>query len=82
MATLTVEDFPDALYAALKNSADRHGRSINEEAIAQLDVMLRVRDPAEKKRMLTQMRAFRKRLEGKIWLTEEDVDRFINEGRE
>jgi plasmid stability protein len=82
MATLTLKNVPDSLYARLKLAAARNRRSLNQEAIAQLEQTLWTRTPDENERAAEQVRAFRKTLEGRVWLTEEDVDRFINEGRE
>src|SRR5262249_16291260 len=36
MATLHVRNFPDALYARLRAEAERHGRSIGAQVIAEL----------------------------------------------
>lgn len=46
MATLTVKNLPDALYARLKSRADAQRRSINAEAIVCLERMLSDEDPS------------------------------------
>lgn len=64
MATLTLRNVPDELYAALKESAKRNRRSLNQEAIAEL---ARARETHD---------------EEAHWMTADEIDRFINEGRE
>lgn len=40
MATLTIKNLPDDLYARLKERAERHRRSLNGEAITCLEAAL------------------------------------------
>lgn len=115
---LTLRNVPDDLYAALKESAKRNRRSLNQEAIARLEEELetprdqgRLDAAAERVRehrarrgtyvdhdlidqfinegrenredvALERAIAGRKSLEGRVWALPEDVERFINEGRE
>jgi plasmid stability protein len=81
MATLTLKNVPDDLYAALKESAKRNRRSLNQEVIAELAERRQPpkvdRDPA-----FERARAGREAFEGRIWATPQQIDRFINEGRD
>lgn len=45
MATLTIKNFPDDLYATLKERAKLNRRSINSEAIICLERALRYEEP-------------------------------------
>jgi len=47
MATITLKNVPEEVYAALKQQAKRHKRSLNQEAIVCLDLALGrgARDP-------------------------------------
>lgn len=40
MATLTIKGFPETLYQKLKERAERHRRSMNNEAIACLEQVI------------------------------------------
>ncbi len=82
MATLTLRNVPDALVDRLKIAAVRNGRSVDEEAIAQLEEVLPNRTHEETARILAEVRSFREGLKGRVWATDEDIDAFINEGRE
>jgi plasmid stability protein len=81
MATLTLRNVPDDLYAALKESAKRNRRSLNQEAIAELAAGQQAVPPG---RDLAAERASagREALEGRIWATPQQIERFINEGRD
>ena len=60
MATLTIKNIPDDLYAQLKQSADAHRRSINSEVIVCLERLLQNphRDAGE---LLANIRKLRKK---------------------
>jgi plasmid stability protein/bifunctional DNA-binding transcriptional regulator/antitoxin component of YhaV-PrlF toxin-antitoxin module len=57
MATLTVKNLPDALYARLKSRADAQRRSINAEAIVCLERVLSDDDPKPESRLEPAARA-------------------------
>jgi len=81
MATLTLRNVPDDLYAALKESAKRNRRSLNQEVIAELTS----RDPRPTQGgdpAADRARAAQEALEGHVWATPQQIDRFINEGRD
>ena len=81
MPSLTIKNIPDALYEELKLAAHNHRRSINSEVIMLLE-----------KRLLPQ-KTNRKELEERarecremtrklgIYVTEEEIDKAINQGR-
>jgi plasmid stability protein len=79
MATLTIENLPDALYERLKHSASRHQRSVNSEVIACLEKVLagNLVDPAT---FLASIRTLRQTLTT-VFVTEEDLRVAKNEGR-
>lgn len=79
MAILTIENFPDELYAKLANTAKLHRRSINSEAIFLLETSLYERSrnvDAE----LEKIRKTRESIKG-VHLTDDDLDFAKNEGR-
>lgn len=81
MATLTVEDLPDELYAALSRAAKENGRSINDEAIVRLE---RGSDDVEPDvdPILKSIRHHREAMAAKgMRLTDEMLERGKNEGR-
>lgn len=61
MATITLKNVPKAVHSALKQRALRHKRSLNQEAIHCLDMVLgrRPRDPAY---VLEDIRGLRSRI--------------------
>lgn len=83
MATLTLKNVPDDLHRRLKARAERNHRSLNREAIRCLEASVapemsvaHVDEPAER------ARAFREQLAAEgVWITAEDVERAIEEGR-
>jgi len=79
MATLTIKNLPDELYAELTRTAKRHRRSINSEAIVQLETSLRKRD-VDVEAELEEIRSNREKITG-VWLTDDLLDRAKNEGR-
>lgn len=79
MATLTIKNVPDELYAALGRKAKQNRRSINSEAIVQLERLLdkgRLDIEAE----LDEIRELRKKTKG-LWLTDKILEKAKNEGR-
>ena len=72
---------PDDLYAELKKAAKRNRRSLNQEVIAELASHS---SPITGDRDLAWERAtaHRKELGERVWATPQQIDRFINEGRD
>jgi plasmid stability protein len=82
MATLTLKNVPEELVARLKREAAKNRRSLNQEVISRLEETSRSRpDPAAVRQALEQSRASRKQFEGRIWVTDEELDEMINTGR-
>ncbi len=80
MATLTIKNLPDALYAELKAKAAEHRRSLNSEAILAVEQALtqgRLADPAK---ILAEVRRGRVRLKG-VYLTDKDLRAAREHGR-
>ncbi len=80
MATLTIKNLPDEIYAALSRRAKSNRRSINGEAIVQLEQGLK-RDELDADALIERIRKNRKKLEGRVWLTDEFLEYAKNEGR-
>lgn len=81
MATLTIKNFPDELYAALTRTAKKHRRSINSEAIVRLEKALEENGP-DLESTLENIRANRTKMQEKgVWLTDDILDLAKNEGR-
>ena len=78
MATLTIKNLPDEIYLALTNKAKEHRRSINSEAIVQLESSLGRNANASVS--AAEIRELRRKTEG-LWLTDEILVRAKNEGR-
>jgi len=79
MATLTIKNLPDEIYAALTKTAKRHRRSINSEAIVQLQSSLE-KESVDVESELEEIRRFRESITG-VYLTDEDLEFAKNEGR-
>ncbi len=80
MATLTIKNLPDPLYAQLKARAAEHRRSINSEAILAVERALtdaRAGDPAN---LLAALRRSRARLKG-VYLTDRELRTARKSGR-
>jgi plasmid stability protein len=80
MATLTIRNLPDSLYAQLKARAAAHRRSINSEAILVVEGALaeaRAGDPAT---LLAALRRSRARLKG-VYLTDQGLRAARESGR-
>ena len=80
MATLTIKNLPDQLYARLKARAAEHRRSINSEAILAVERALINPAPAEPDQLLAALRRSRARLEG-LYVTDRDLRAARNTGR-
>jgi len=78
MATLTIKNLPDEIYATLSEVAKRNRRSINGEAIFRLERSLDERVIESKKELLAKIRADRDKLAAKsVRLT----DKILAEGK-
>ncbi len=77
MATLTLKNVPEELHEKLRQQARRHRRSLNREVIDLLATAVGERPltPGELRAFVAEQEA-----EG-IWVNEEEVRRFITEGR-
>ena len=81
MATLTIKNLPDEVYAALGKMAKRNRRSINGEAIVRLEQGLQNIEP-DIEETLKRIRRNREQLKRQgVWLTDEFLDYAKNEGR-
>jgi plasmid stability protein len=84
MTSLTVKNIPPLIYERLKMQAENNRRSINSEVIVILEKALQVvpqRTPAEVEKLLEQSRKLRE-LTADYVVTEEEINRWKNEGRE
>lgn len=72
MATLTIKNLPDELYAQLKARAAEHRRSINSEAILAVERALAGEGPRDPKPILRMLREGRATIKG-VYLTEESI---------
>lgn len=79
MATMTIKNMPDDLYAALKETAAANRRSLNSQAILCLERAVQS-TPIDTRRLVSRIRARRARLEG-IFITDADIDEAKREGR-
>lgn len=79
MATLTIKNLPDEIYAALTLAAKQNRRSINSEAIVQLE-RLRGTQHRDIDEELRAIRELRRKTKG-LRLTDAIIKRAKNEGR-
>lgn len=79
MATLTIKNMPGELHSQLRESARRNRRSINSEAIVQLERALAHVRPDEDE-LLARARLLRER--SLIYLTDANLRAARDEGRE
>jgi plasmid stability protein len=80
MATLTIKNLPDPLYARLKARAAEHRRSINSEAILAIERALMEATAGDPANLLAALRRSRGRLKG-IHLTDKALRAARNSGR-
>ena len=80
MATLTIKNLPDQLYARLKTRATENRRSINSEAILAVERALIDPAPAEPDQLLAALRRSRARLKG-LYITDRELRAARNTGR-
>lgn len=79
MATLTIKNMPDELYEMLKKAAAGNRRSINNEVITIIEKALQ-QQRFTKEEFLEQARQLRE-MTAHYYLTNEELDRWKNEGR-
>lgn len=79
MATITLKNIPDDLYARLKHQARAHRRSINSELIHCLEGILRPRKVSTEKR-LERIRSLRAEVDMET-VNAEEVLEAIDQGR-
>jgi len=80
MATITVKNIPDDVYARLKKQAKYNRRSVNSEVIVLMErATIAYRTDADVERILADAKALRDSMN--FVATEEEIDRAINEGR-
>lgn len=77
--TLTLKGIPDDLYIRLKQTAEVHRRSLNNEAISVLETMLLPRKATASDR-IARARALRASLGTRTFSTK-DIDAFKRQGR-
>ncbi len=78
MPSLTLKGLPRPLHLALKKRAEQNHRSLNREILATLESVLTPGSrPVDE--LLKEAGEFRSRL--KIWVTEEQINRYKREGR-
>lgn len=80
MATLTIKNLPDKLYARLKARAAEHRRSINSEAILAVERALTESAAGDPANLLARLRRSRARLKG-VYMTDEELRRARESGR-
>ena len=79
MATLTIKNLPDSLYALLKEKAAQHRRSINSEAILAVERAV-VGAPREPEEILSALRSARDRI-ARVYLTDSALQHARGSGR-
>ena len=79
MATLTIKNLPDEIYAALTRTAKRNRRSINNEAIVVLERSISQIDQ-DVEQTIQRLRELRAKNDS-VWLTDKDINFAKNEGR-
>ena len=80
MPTITLKNVPAALHARLKEAAEANHRSLNREAIRRLEQSLD--EPVDKRALMERIRARREEMAARgAWLTDEFLERAIEEGR-
>jgi antitoxin FitA len=80
MATLTIKNLPDALYAQLKARAAEHRRSINSEAILAVERALTESPAGDPAKLLATLQRSRSRLKG-LHLTDKELRSARDAGR-
>ena len=80
MSTITVKNIPDDVYERFKQQAKANYRSVNSEVIMLMErATIAYRTDADVEKILADAKALRDSMN--FVVTEEDIDRAINEGR-
>ncbi len=79
MATLTIKNIPKKLLQRLTESATQHRRSVNQEAISLLEMVL-ISNRLDPNNFLARARSLRARMP-RIFLTQKDLRTAKNYGR-
>ena len=77
--TLTIKNIPDEVYEALKSSAEKHRRSMNNEAIVCLEAVLRPDKPSVEE-TLARIRELHESLPKRNF-TAREIDKAKRQGR-
>jgi plasmid stability protein len=80
VATLTIKNLPDQLYAQLKARAAEHRRSINSEAILAVERALTDASAGDPTKLLATLRRSRARIKG-LYLTDKELRAARESGR-
>ena len=80
MATLTIKNLPDDLYARLKARAAEHRRSLNSEAILAVEQALIEKAFVDPAKTIATLRRGRARLKG-VYLTDKEIRNARDTGR-
>ena len=78
--TLTLKNIPDAVYEALKSSAEKNRRSMNNEAIVCLEKVLRPNRPSIEEQ-LARIKALHESLPKGFKVTARDITKMKRQGR-
>ncbi|MEI6222383.1 MAG: plasmid stability protein [bacterium] len=83
MTTITLKNVPQKLHADLKKSAGIHRRSLNNEAIIQLERALLTQNPITEDEVLEQAKKLRDaiKVSTKTMLTEKQITTYKNWGK-
>ena len=79
MATMTIKNLPDDLYAALKENAAANRRSLNSQTILCLEQAVQSK-PIDVERVISRVRSRRSRLK-KVFVTDADINEARRKGR-
>lgn len=80
MATLTIKNLPDTLYALLKEKAAQHRRSINSEAILAVERAVAGQASAAPEEILSALRNARGRI-SQVYVTDSALQHARSSGR-
>ena len=80
MATLTIKNLPDSLYALLKEKAAHHRRSLNSEAILAVERAVVGQGAPRPEEIISTLRSARTRIKH-IYVTDSDLQHSRQSGR-
>jgi len=81
MATITIKNIPEEIYKKIKLQAQVNHRSVNSEIISIFEHAIQKRTSMDAKKILERARKVRKFTAHHI-ATAEEIERWINRGRE